>query len=156
MAARAARLKARMRGVSPVVAVLILIMIAVAGGLVVWMLMGQFMKPRTIASLSVSAATAVIPPDGSDMSVNLMLRNDGNVPLNVTMVSFEYSGKTYNVTLNRLLSAGATTTLGFDLKPADFGVTAFVEGKTLKITLHYTDSQGNQYTKTTYATIQIG
>ena len=158
LAARAARLaaKMRMRGVSPVVAVLILIMIAVAGGLVVWMLMGQFMKPRTIASLSVSAATAVIPPDGTECSVNMMVKNDGDVPLNITAIEFGYEGATYNVTLNRLVSSGTTITLGFTLKPSDFGATSFVEGKTLKITLYYTDSQGNQYTKTTYATIQIG
>ena len=145
-----------MRAISNVVATLILIMVAVAGGLIAWMFMSQFAKPRTIASLSIASVSAVIPPDGSDMSVNIMLRNDGNVPLNITTVEFGYAGKVHNVTLNRLLSAGATTTLGFDLKPNDFGITAFTEGKTLKIIVYYVDSQGNTYQKTAYATIQIG
>ncbi len=146
----------RVRAISNVVATLILIMVAVAGGLIAWMFMTQFSKPRTVASLSIASASAVIPPDGSDLSVNIMLRNDGNVPLNVTTVSFEYAGRVHNVTLNRLLSAGASTTLGFDLKPGDFGVSAFFEGKTLKITVYYADSQGNTYQKTAYATITIG
>lgn len=146
----------RVRAVSPVVAAMILILVAVVGGLMVWMFMGQFMRPRTIASLSVSGVTAVIPPDGSELSINLMVKNDGNVPLNVTVVEFGYEGATYNVTLNRLLSAGATTTLGFTLKPGDFGATSFVEGKTLRVTVYYRDPQGNEYSKTTYATIQIG
>ncbi len=146
----------RVRAVSPVVAAMILILVAVVGGLMVWLFMGQFMRPRTIASLSVSGVTAVIPPDGTECSINLMVKNDGNVPLNITAVGFEYGGKAYNITINRLLSAGATTTLGFTLKPGDFGVTSFVEGKTIKVTVYYVDSQGNSYQKTAYATIQIG
>ena len=100
-------------------------MIAVAGVLIAWMFMMQFAKPRTIASLSVASVSAVIPPDGSECSVNIMLRNDGNVPLNITTVEFSYAGAAHNVTLNRLLSAGATTTLGFTLKPSNFNVNAF-------------------------------
>ena len=146
----------RARAVSNVVATMILIMVAVAGGLIAWMFMTQFSKPRTVASLSIASATATIPPDGSIAAVNIMVRNDGNVPLNITTVSFEYAGKTYNETLNRLLSAGAATTLGFKLKPSDFNVAAFTEGKEIQITIYYKDPQGNVYQKTAFATIRIG
>ncbi|HID41749.1 MAG TPA: hypothetical protein EYP33_06315 [Pyrodictium sp.] len=152
MAARTRRL----RGVSPVVAAIILIMIASAAGVIVWQMVLNQGKQKTIVRLDVGATEATIPPDGSECSIDIQVMNNGNVKLTIANATIYYAAKRYTVTLNRDIMAGGQTTLSFTVKSTDIGGVKFRDGDTLKIVLTYIDPQGNSYNKSIYETISMG
>ncbi len=139
------------KGISPIVATVLLVLIAIAAGVVIWNMFSKVSTARPIVALS-ARADAVMSPDGDECAVSIMLHNDGNVVLNITQIDFEYAGKTWSTKPNRVLNPGATISLSYTLSSSYFG-TKFVDGETIKIKITYADAHGETYTKTIFATI---
>jgi len=149
--------KARVKAISPIIAVLILIGIAVAGGILVWTVMTSYSKPKTVVQLDVVSTDVTIPPDGSEASITLVLKNSGTVRITIQNVAVEYAGASKKVDVNMDIMSGGQISWSFTIKATDLrsGV-KFRDGDTIKLTIAYTDSQGNTYQKTIYPTIHIG
>ncbi len=145
-----ARVSAR-RGISPIVATVLLVLLAVAGAAVAWIVFHKAASSRPIVELAASAQ-ATASPDGSACAVDLSIHNEGNVKLTIAQVTFTYNGKSVTKSVNRDLAPGATIGLSFTLSSSDFG-TKFVDGSTVQVTIQYSDPSGNSYNKTIFATI---
>ena len=138
------------RGISPVIAAIILIAIAIAASFIVWHIVVSASKPRSIVKLDVVTADAAIPPSGSEASITLVLRNSGNVRLTIDNITVTYQGKTYTETLGRDIVPGASWQYGFTVTAAGIGVPQFVDGDTIKLVIMYHDPQDNEYVLTKY------
>ena len=75
----------RSRGIAYLVAVMILISIAVIAGILLLAFMGGLSRPSDIASIEV-VGQASLSSDKSEITVRVILINNGNVPLNVYYV----------------------------------------------------------------------
>jgi len=148
--ARAVAVSAR-RGISPIVATVLLVLLAVAGAAVAWIVFHKAASSRPIVELAASAS-ATASPDGSVCAVDITLRNEGNVKLTINSITFTYNGKSVTKSVGRDLVPGATIGLSFTIQSTSFG-TKFVDGSSIQVTIQYTDTQGNTYNKTVFATI---
>ncbi len=146
------RLRVR-KGISPVIATILMIIIAIAASFIVWHMVTAASKPRAVVKLDVVTADAAIPPSGSEASITLVMRNSGNVRLTIDNITVSYQGKTYTETLGRDIVPGGTFQYGFTVTASGIGVAQFVDGDTLKLTINYHDPQGNHYSITKYVSL---
>jgi len=146
--------KRLVKGISPIIAVLILIGIAIATGLVVWRFVGGASKPQTVVKLDVINKDAVTPPDGSELSWKVTVRNSGTVVLTISKITLEYGGKSKDYAVNKNLSPGASYEFSFTTTKGDLGVAGFAEGSTAKIKITYSDPTGSTNSETEYVTIR--
>ncbi len=144
------------RGISPIIATIILISIAVVAGFVIWNYVMSASKPKTVVRLDIVTADATIAPDGSEATISLTLRNSGTVKITIDNITIVYAGKSKTYTVGRDILAGGTLQWSFTSKASDLGTgIRYRDGDTIKIVIHYKDPQGNTYTVTKYLTLHM-
>jgi len=144
------------RGISPIIATILLIVIAVAASFLVWNYISIAGRPRTVVKLDVVTVDAAIPPDGSEATISFTFKNSGTYRVTIDNVTVEYAGKSKVYTIGRDLAPGATMQWVFTSKASDLGTgIKFVDGDTIKLIINYKDTLGNTYTVTKYATLHL-
>ena len=145
-----------MKGISPVVATLLLIGITIAAVVLVWGVMQKTARPGNVVKVEVIGIEATAAPDAKSCSFIVSLRNAGNVPVTIKSVTATVGSGTSAVTVtlkpqNYLMSPGSTQEFsgeGTSNNPI------FTDGASVKITIKYVGPDGAEKTIVQYATIR--
>ncbi|MGC9011346.1 hypothetical protein [Thermogladius sp.] len=126
-----------MKGVEGLVAAALLLVITVAGGLLIYnYVMNYLSLPQQYASLKVVSAKIVVL--NSTSMLTLQVSNLGNIPANITGVTVYTSGSTYSVSLSNHVPAGSTITINVGLNSTV--TSAIAASSQVYISVNYTSN----------------
>ena len=141
-----------MKGISPVVATILLIGITIVAVVGVWLLTQRSLPSSGVAKIDVVGVEAKASPDARRCSFSVVLRNSGNVPVTVKYVYVSVGSEGgYLEPRNVRIAPGSTmefTGEGYSNNPV------FTDGSTAKINITYTGPDGQDRTIIEYATIR--
>lgn len=132
-----------MKGIDGLVAAAILLMITVAGGLLIYnYIMNYLSLPQQYANLKIVSAKIIVA--GNTSTLSLEVSNIGNIPVNITSVRVYTSSGSYTISgVNAQVPAGATTTININ----NSTITSAVVGSTVVyVSASYTSSSGSGVT----------
>ncbi len=153
-------MKGKIKGISPVIATIILIAFAIAAGFIVWKIVAGSAKSTTAISLQVVSVDAKADALGQRIALKLTLKNPGNRVVQVKSITVTYLtgaanpptvSVTWKPTLPANIPAGALVDISGTAN-APQGTT-FDDGKQLEIKITYEGPDGTERVETTYATI---
>ncbi|MGC9121402.1 MAG: hypothetical protein ACP5HP_00490 [Thermogladius sp.] len=126
-----------MKGVEGLVAAALLLVITVAGGLLIYnYVMNYLSLPQQYVSLKVVSAKIVVL-DSTSM-LTLQVSNLGNIPANITGVTVYTSGGAYSVPLSNQVPAGSTIAINVGLNSTV--TSAIAASSQVYISVNYTSN----------------
>lgn len=133
------------RGISPLIATIILIAITVAGGLLIY---SMFMSTGSIwgakGQVAVENIKLVKNTDGA-VTFAITVKNTGNKPIQSDGLTVKLEGQTVAITLNSDLQPGQSVSFVGDAPSLAAG---YVIGKTYIVTIQATFSDGSSFSDT--------
>jgi len=127
-----------LKGVEGLVAAALLLVITVAGGLLLYnYVMNYLSLPQQYVSLKVVSAKIVVLDSTSSM-LTIQVSNLGNIPANITGVTVYTGGSTYSVSLSNHVPAGSTITINVGLNSTV--TSAVVASSQVYISVNYTSN----------------
>ncbi|WP_434731863.1 hypothetical protein WLZ34_03370 [Thermogladius sp. KZ2Tp1] len=127
-----------MKGVEGLVAAALLLVITVAGGLLLYnYVMNYLSLPQQYVSLKVVSAKIVVLDSTSSM-LTIQVSNLGNIPANITGVTVYTRGGAYSVSLSNQVPAGSTIAINVGLNSTV--TSAVVASSQVYISVNYTSN----------------
>jgi len=137
-------LKRKMRGISPLLATVILIAITISAGLAIYTLFFTTFSAMS-ATLDIQIISVDIVEASGTTLVSATIKNTGNKPIQECKVTIYGDTGTAELTINNIDpgQVGSDSKAGNEL-PADFSVTA---GKSYPVKIEVTAPDGSTFTK---------
>lgn len=134
-----------MKGIDGLVAAAILLMITVAGGLLIYnYIMNYLSLPQQYANLKIVSAKMIVA--GNTPTLSLEVSNLGNIPVNITGVTVYTSSGSYTISgVNAQVPAGTTTTINININSSTI-TNAIVNSTVVYVSAGYTSSSGSGVT----------
>jgi hypothetical protein len=134
-----------LKGIDGLVAAAILLMIAVAGGMLIYnYVMNYLSLPQQYANLKIVSAKIIVT--GSTSTLSLEVSNLGNIPVSITSVTVYTSSGSYTISeVNTQVPAGTTTTINININSTI--TSAIVNSAVVYVSASYTSSSGSGVTE---------
>lgn len=142
------------RGISPIIATIVLIAIVLAAAFIVYAAIGRFSSPGTIVKLDIIAKEAYTSPDGSEAFFKIVLKNSGTVSVTVTAINASLKDSTDQTKIAQLISntlrvdAGRVVEFTGTVTPS--AGAQFIGGESVKFEVKYKGPDGIIRTLTDY------